>query len=169
MARPLTSRARPAGRSGLPTRIVSGGQTGVDRAALDVALALGIPCGGWCPAGRWAEDGVVPALYGLTETESADPAARTRRNVENADGTLILTFGAFDRGTHLTLRCAEATGQTHRVVDLKDDPDPSAIVPWLSEQRILTLNVAGPRESKAPGIYGAARRFLTAALTDRSA
>ena len=72
-------------------RIVSGGQTGVDRAALDVGLAWGLPIGGWCPRGRTAEDGPIPARYPLRETESAKYDVRTRRNVRDSDGTLILT------------------------------------------------------------------------------
>lgn len=74
-------------------RVISGGQTGVDRAALDVALELGLPCGGWCPAGRRAEDGPIPARYPLTETAGADYVERTRRNVVEADATLVLCHG----------------------------------------------------------------------------
>ena len=74
-------------------QIISGGQTGVDRAALDVALDAGLPCGGWCPRGRRAEDGPIVAQYPLMETDSPDYQMRTRRNVEDADATLILTLG----------------------------------------------------------------------------
>jgi predicted Rossmann fold nucleotide-binding protein DprA/Smf involved in DNA uptake len=91
----------------LVRKIVSGGQTGVDRAALDIALALGIPCGGWCPRGRGAEDGVIPARYPLQETCSHDYAERTRRNVIDSDGTLILAIGALHGGTLLTAQLAE--------------------------------------------------------------
>src|SRR5207248_6603939 len=86
------------------TKIVSGGQTGVDRAALDVALEVGLPCGGWGPQGRRAEDGPLPERYPLRETASAAYPARTARNVREADGTLILTRGEPDRGTALTAR-----------------------------------------------------------------
>src|SRR5947199_5509021 len=84
------------------TNIVSGGQTGVDRAALDVALELGLPCGGWCPRGRRAEDGPIPAHYPLCETRSPIYPVRARWNVRDSDATLILTRGRADRGTALT-------------------------------------------------------------------
>jgi hypothetical protein len=79
-------------------RIVSGGQAGVDRAALDWAIARGIPHGGWCPAGRIAEDGMIPERYQLRETASPGYRERTRRNVEDSDGTLILNLGELDAG-----------------------------------------------------------------------
>ncbi len=79
-------------------QLVSGGQTGADRAALDVALRLGLPPGGWCPKGRWAEDGVISERYPLRETESDDPAERTGLNVREADGTLLLHMGQLDPG-----------------------------------------------------------------------
>jgi Circularly permutated YpsA SLOG family len=85
-------------------KIISGGQTGVDRAALDVALELGIPCGGWCPKGRRAEDGAIPDKYPVEENDSPEYPPRTARNVRAADGTLILTRGTPDRGTALTVR-----------------------------------------------------------------
>jgi len=91
-------------------KIVSGGQTGVDRAALDVALELGIECGGWCPAGRWAEDGVIGARYPLRETPSADPAERTEWNVRDSDGTLLLTAAA-SPGTERTHEAARRLGR----------------------------------------------------------
>src|SRR5436305_1193025 len=86
-----------------PFTIFSGGQTGVDRAALDVALELGIPCSGWCPRGRRAEDGTIPPRYPLQETRSLAYPVRTRWNVRDSDGTLILTRGRPDRGTALTI------------------------------------------------------------------
>src|SRR5438552_18876277 len=92
-----------------PLVIHSGGQTGVDRAALDVALELGLPCGGWCPKGRRAEDGPIPARYPLIETSSPFYPQRTKRNVLDSDGTLILTFGCPTGGTALTIRTAAAT------------------------------------------------------------
>src|SRR5438876_1977372 len=88
------------------SKIISGGQTGVDRAALDVALELGIPCGGWCPQGRRAEDGVIPARYPLRETPWWGYPQRTEWNVRDSDGTLILAEGEPDRGTVLTRELA---------------------------------------------------------------
>lgn len=148
---------------GLPVvKIVSGGQTGSDRAALDVALALGLPLGGWCPAGRGAEDGPVPERYPLTETASPIHAVRTRANVRDADGTLIFNLGLLDGGTLLTVDCARKLRKPHLLVqlDAPGHPDPAAVAAWLRDHQIRVLNVAGPRESKRPGIYAATRGFL---------
>jgi hypothetical protein len=145
-------------------RIVSGGQTGVDRAALDVAIRLGIPCGGWAPRGRRAEDGPLSRQYPMQETKSRAYASRTRRNVEDSDATLILCRGRPSGGTAYTFACATALGRPHRVVDLQGAPVPADIRKWLCDNRISVLNVAGPRESAAPGIYGEAVAFLDAVL-----
>ncbi len=148
-----------AGRP-LVTRIVSGGQTGVDRAALDTALALGLGCGGWAPKGRRAEDGRIPDRYPLRETESAAYDVRTRRNVRDSDATLILTRGRLTGGTALTLQLARSIGRPHLVVDLDAAPHVDAARRWLIDTGVATLNVAGPRESGLPGIYEEARDFL---------
>jgi hypothetical protein len=143
-------------------RIISGGQTGVDRAALDVALELGIPCGGWCPRGRRAEDGPIPDRYPLEETPTEEYPERTERNVAASDGTLILTRGTPDRGTALTARIANRHGKPLYVVDLAQ-PDAAEVAKaraWLEAQRIEVLNVAGPRESAHDGIYQQAAAFL---------
>ncbi len=151
--------------AGVPNvRIVSGGQTGVDRAALDVALALRLPCGGWCPRGRRAEDGAIPARYPLRETVSSGYPERTRRNVEDTDGTLILARGTPRGGTALTLRLARAAGRPVLVVDLSADPDAGAARRWLDAQRIRSLNVAGPRESDNAGVGAQASRYLLLVL-----
>jgi len=142
------------------TKIISGGQTGVDRAALDVALSLGLPCGGWCPKGRRAEDGPLAPHYPLTETTSEAYPHRTRLNVQDADGTLILTRGKPDRGTALTLDLARKMNKPHRVVDLAEPADVAVVRAWVQEQRIEVLNVAGPRESEKRGIHAAAVSFL---------
>ncbi len=145
-------------------RVVTGGQTGVDRAALDAALDGGIPCGGWCPAGRWAEDGPIPAHYPLTETTEADPAFRTRRNVADGDGTLIIVHGAPDQGSRFTSAAARELGRAHLMVDLSKTAQDAAcarVLAWIKRENIRTLNIAGPRESNAPGIYTRARAFLT--------
>ena len=145
-------------------RIISGGQTGVDRGALDAAIALGVPHGGWCPRGRLAEDGLVPARYRLDETESPDYPQRTERNVLDADATLILCRGAPTGGTELTRQLAAAYGKPHLVVDLAQPVDPDAIRRWLAEQGISVLNVAGPRESQWPGAAAAARALIAQLL-----
>ena len=149
--------------------IRSGGQTGVDRAALDVALARGLPCGGWCPRGRRAEDGPIPARYPLQETESGRYAERTRLNVRDTDGTLILTRGAPEGGTKLTVSYAREAARPHLIVDLAAPAFDRAtalddVRRWLVGGEIAVLNVAGPRESKAPGIHRAAMDFLGALL-----
>ncbi|HEX8691214.1 MAG TPA: putative molybdenum carrier protein [Longimicrobium sp.] len=141
-------------------KIVSGGQTGVDRAALDVALELGIECGGWCPAGRWAEDGPIAARYPLAETPSDDPAQRTEWNVRDSDGTLLLTAAAASPGTGLTKEAARRLGRPVYTWAATSPADVDAFRRWLQVCRIRTLNVAGPRESEAPGIYAAARDLL---------
>ena len=145
-------------------KVVSGGQTGVDRGALDAALALGLPHGGWVPRGRRAEDGVIPARYVLSELDSADYNLRTRRNVEDSDGTLILTVGEPTGGTALTVRLVRALGKPHLVLDLDADPAPEAVRRWIAQHELEILNVAGPRESKAPGVAARAEAFLRATL-----
>lgn len=150
-----------------PLRVVSGGQTGADRAALDAALGRGVPVGGWCPAGRWAEDGPIDARYPLRETASADPAERTRLNVRDSDATLVLTPGGVAGGTDLTVESAHALGRPVLVVP----PRPGAVggaAAWVRAHDVRTLNVAGPRESGAPGLYDSALAFV-GALLDRLA
>jgi hypothetical protein len=148
-------------------RIVSGGQTGVDRAALDVAIELGLEHGGWCPRGRRAEDGVIDARYNLQETRSARYYVRTRRNVRESDGTLIISWGALTGGTELTLRYAQKHNKPHLWVELPE-VDPLSVRRWLAAREIQTLNVAGPRESTAPGVYRMARSLLQAVLAAES-
>ncbi len=150
--------------TGFPQKIVSGGQTGVDRAALDAALALGVPCGGRCPKGRRAEDGVIDARYPLTETASDDYDERTRLNVEQADATLILNRGPLEGGTLMTRDLARELEKPHLVVDLDGAPGADDAAAWLKRVRPQVLNVAGPRESKSPGVYASARAFLAKLL-----
>lgn len=145
-------------------RIVSGGQTGVDRAALDVALELGLPCGGWCPKGRRALDGSIPLRYPLKESESRDYSVRTRLNVQDSDATLILNCGELSGGTAYTLQVSEELEKPFLVVNVDNPADPVAVRQWVENSRIRTLNIAGPRENKCPGIYQQARSFLLALL-----
>jgi hypothetical protein len=147
------------------SRVVSGGQTGVDRAGLDAALALGIPCGGWCPRGRRAEDGRIDVRYPLQETPSRDYAERTEWNVRDSDGTLILARGAPQGGTALTLEIARRLGRPALVIDLAAAREPGAVRDWLAREGIRILNVAGPRESAAPGIHAEALRLLQFVLS----
>jgi hypothetical protein len=151
-------------------KLISGGQTGVDRAALDVAIALGIPHGGWCPAGRLAEDGPIDAAYRLAETPSADPAERTAWNVRDADATLILACGPPTGGTELTRRLALESGKPLLLLDLAATPPPDAahaIAAWLTATEVACLNIAGPRVTEIEGIYDRAHAILQAALTRR--
>ena len=143
--------------------LVSGGQTGVDRAALDVALERGIPCGGWCPAGRWAEDGPIAPRYPLRETPSADPAQRTRWNVRDSDGTLLLVTDDDSPGTELTRRIAHELRKPVATWHLDARPD-AGFHAWRDGADVRILNVAGPRESESPGVYERARAFLRAVL-----
>jgi hypothetical protein len=140
--------------------IVSGGQSGVDRAALDVAKEVGLASGGWCPKGRRAEDGPIPLSYPLKETPTDIHAQRTEWNVRDSDGTLVLTHGRPTEGTALTIELASRLRKPHLVLDLKQQPDPTLAKTWVLKNRVRTLNVAGPRQSKCPGIYQTAREFL---------
>ena len=146
------------------TKVVSGGQTGVDRGALDAAISLGMPHGGWCPLGRIAEDGVIPRHYQLSETPSALYRVRTEQNVLDSDGTLLFYRGTLQGGTELTRRFADRHGKPWLPVDLLRAPDVEAIRHWLAAERIGVLNVAGPRESSAPGIGREVRNVLREVL-----
>ena len=157
-------------------KLFSGGQTGVDRAALDIAIELGIPHGGWCPKGRVSEDGVIPSQYQLIEMESDLYADRTRQNIVDSDGTLILYHERLQGGTLLTSRFAEQQKKPCHKVRLTRISQQSdsrslggkikAARKWLHENKIYTLNVAGPRASKEPEIYFRAKEFLRLLLTE---
>ncbi len=146
-------------------RIVSGGQTGVDRAALDWAIAEGVPHGGWCPLGRLAEDGRIPESSELQETPSARYRQRTEWNVRDSDATLIVARSLpLTGGTAFTARCAEKLGRPVLVVSEDDDAGAEeAIRTFVQRHDVRTLNVAGPRESGAPGLGGFVHRLLSCA------
>ena len=146
-------------------RIISGGQTGADRAALDFAIEYGYPHGGWAPRGREAEDGRIPPKYQLTELPDGGYRQRTRRNVEDSDGTLIVNLGELDGGTLATRIFAEKAGKPYYVAQVDDgatDEMAASVLAWLRAHHIKTLNVAGPRESKRPGIYQQTTALLQA-------
>lgn len=158
-------------------KIISGGQSGVDRAALDVAIERGVDCGGWCPKGGWAEDfPEPPGLLGpypqLKETELSHPLQRTEWNVRDSNATLIITDGkglAVSIGTTRALHWARQHGKPFLVVDASDHGAPARAAAWLKLQkhrfgRELTLGIGGPRESEAPGIYGLAKTLIAGTL-----
>ena len=151
-------------------KIVSGGQTGVDRAALDFAIRHGYEHGGWCPRGRLAEDGVIPPVYQLRETDSADYDERTEKNVLDSDATLIVAREKeLSGGTAFTKSCAEKHGRPLLLVCEREGMSKSApaLSKFLKRNKVRTLNVAGPRESQAPGIGKFVLELLEAAPVSR--
>ena len=153
------------------TRIVSGGQSGVDRAALDFAIAHGIAYGGWCPKGGWAEDysdppGVCARYPQLRETPDRDPRQRTEWNARDSDGTLVLTrIGASSPGTSVGIAAARACAKPHLIVDIEAADAAGRIRAWLgANPGIRTLSIGGPRESETPGIYRVALSLLETLL-----
>lgn len=139
----------------------------MDRAALDFALEAGIPCGGAVPKGRLAEDGRIPERYPVEEGASPDYAARTERNVAASDATLVIHRGPLSGGTLLTTTVCRRLGKPCRTVDLERLSAAQAaaeVREFLKEVRPGTLNIAGPRESKRPGIHRQGLELLRAAL-----
>lgn len=154
-----------------PRRIISGGQTGVDQAALRAAETCGLALGGWCPPGRVCESGIIPSRFQLQETPAErSPGApdiprsqRTEWNVRDSDATLILQPGSRDKvdpGTGWTRICAERYKKPLLVCDLADPEAPVKIGQWLRAISIETLNVAGPSEGAVPGIEDEAYALL---------
>ena len=144
-------------------KIISGGQTGADRAALDAAIELSIPHGGWLPRGRKAEDGPVPEYYRLQERASPKYRDRTRKNILDSDGTLIVSFGPLTGGSALT----EALAIRHdrpclhlNMEQVSPGKAVAALEQWLQKFGISTLNVAGPRASGEPRIYETVKEML---------
>jgi len=161
-------------RRSLRLVIRSGGQSGVDRAALDAARRWGLPYEGWCPRGGWAEDypeppGLLAVYPCLRETPSAEPAQRTAWNVRDSHATLVLLDGAAagnSAGTDLTIRLAEAANSNLWIANIANSSGAAEVLAWLESipssqaDEELVLNVAGPRESERPGIYQSASQFL---------
>jgi hypothetical protein len=146
-------------------RIISGGQSGVDRAALDAAIRIGIPHGGWIPRGRITEDGPLPQRYRLVEMPTDSYAERTEKNVVDSDGTLIISRGTPTGGTDYTRKMALKHGKQMLHIDMALHRNPldaaSLVSSWIEMNKIETLNVAGPRASKDPNIYAEALAILT--------
>lgn len=144
-------------------RIFSGGQTGIDRGALDAALEAGFPAGGWCATGRKAEDGRIDARYPLVELPGGGYAARTRRNVIDADATVIIFFGELGGGSKRTHQLCVANGKPVLLLDADittAEAAAAAIIGFVCQHRVQTLNVAGPRQSRAPAAHDYARRAI---------
>ena len=148
-------------------KIISGGQTGADRAALDCAIAHGISHGGWCPQGRLAEDGVIHPRYQLTETPSVDPAQRTEWNVRDSDGTVIFSINRrLAGGSRLTARFARQYNKPWLHLSRQGDRSHAVrkLTNFLTENRVKVLNVAGPRHSGEPQVSEFTQEILNAVL-----
>lgn len=145
-------------------KIVSGGQTGVDRAALDAAIRNNIPHGGWCPKGRLAENNTtIPEFYDLIETVESDVSIRTKLNIRDSSGTLILIPkwpNEIKDGTILTIDEAKIQKKPYYIVNLSAENNYHDIYSWIKENKISILNIAGPRESSSKGIYDKTFKFL---------
>ena len=149
-------------------KIISGGQTGVDRAALDVALKHRIPCGGWCPEGRTDEEGKIPDRYPMTELKKGGPTERTEQNVRDSDGTIVIFFHELSGGTAHTVGCCIEQQQPHRLIDAaKYSPEDAAtlMVAFVFDHDIEILNIAGPRASEWAGGYDYALRAVDVLLS----
>ena len=147
------------------TKIISGGQTGADRAALDFAIKQNIPCGGWVPKGRKTEDGTLPEKYKLQEMPTGEYAKRTEQNILDSDGTLIVSHEYLTGGSALTEFLAEKHKKPCVHIDLNKLNQKEAafiIGKWLQTNKIEVLNVAGPRAGKDPKIYQATLELLEA-------
>jgi predicted Rossmann-fold nucleotide-binding protein len=151
-------------------RIISGGQTGADRAALDAAIDCGTPHGGWCPAGRIASDGTIPEDYNLRETEESTYPPRTERNVKEADATVVFMRGpGISPGSKLTIGLCEKHKKPFTIVNvaITGTEDAAMLIKYLvQEYKVRTLNVAGSRENKSPGIYFLTYEAVSAMLKD---
>lgn len=153
-------------------KIISGGQTGADRAALDFAIEHSIPYGGWVPRGRKAEDGAVPDIYELQEMPDSDYSKRTEKNILDSDGTLIVSHGILRNGSALTQFLAERHGKPCLHADLNAQSVENAAVlvnSWIDDNNIKVLNVAGPRARKDPAIYSAVLKLLGSVFMETSA
>jgi hypothetical protein len=152
-------------------KIICGGQTGVDRAALDVALRQGIECGGWCPAGRLDEFGEIPEHYPVQELQGAGFTERTLQNVKDSDGTVVVYSGELRGGTEQTVRFCVDLQRPHQLINASKTSAEAAarvMADFVGENKIGILNVAGPRQSEWPEGYNYTSRALTVFLQRHS-
>ena len=148
-------------------KIISGGQTGVDRAALDLALKHGVDCGGWCPAGRLDEFGRIPDQYPVQELDAGGFSERTLQNVKDSDGTVIIYTGKLGGGTEQTVRFCQELRRPYQLIDaakISAEDAAKLITDFVRDHEIDLLNVAGPRQSEWPEGYDYASRALEAFL-----
>ena len=144
-------------------KIISGGQTGVDRAALDLALKHGVDCGGWCPAGRLDEFGRIPDQYPVQELDAGGFSERTLQNVKDSDGTVIIYTGKLGGGTEQTVRFCQELRRPYQLIDaakISAEDAAKLIADFVPDHEIDLLNVAGPRQSEWPEGYDYASRAL---------
>jgi hypothetical protein len=148
-------------------KIISGGQTGVDRAALDVALRHGIECGGWCPAGRLDEFGKIPDHYPIRELQGGGFTERTLQNVKDSDGTVVMHPGELRGGSEQTIRFCVELHRPHQLIDaskIHAEDAANLITDFVRANKPEILNIAGPRHSEWPEGYAYASRALEAFL-----
>ena len=153
------------------TKIISGGQTGVDRAALDVALRRGVNCGGWCPVGRLDEFGKIPDQYPVQELPSGGFTERTLQNVKDSDGTVVIYPAELRGGTEQTVRFCVDLKRPHKLIDaskISAEAAAKLIGDFVRENKIGILNVAGPRQTEWPEGYDYASRVMSAFLQHHS-
>lgn len=141
-------------------KIISGGQTGVDRAALDVAEEMGIPSGGWCPAGRDADDGPIPDKYPMQETTAYDHTVRTGFNVRDSDGNLMFYRGSLHGGTAYAVEMATRMNRPVKAIDVDAPPSPGEVASWIDENHLRVIHIGGQREATSPGIYQQAYKLI---------
>ncbi len=152
-------------------RIVSGGQTGVDRAALDAAIENDVPAGGWCPEGRKAENGIIPAKYPVKELPGAGYRTRTEKNVTDSDGTLIVYFGFLSGGTEQTVLFCIKHKKPYLLIDAAEMAEIRAserIEKFIEKYKIVVFNVAGPRASGEAKAYGYTKKAINEYLEKKA-